>query len=251
MKTELFTALPERISRGQTPLLIKSFTPSKRLEKRHKEDWQKSGISMQSIRTLGVKTNETNDGWVVPVKDLKGNPIGYRARYDEIAIRENRYPGSQKHTPRYRSSSEMTNAFFYPHISSVNWEEIARNKNYPIYITEGEKKATRLTEEGFSSIGLFGVDCWLMRRENQTVPINDFKNIRWHDRKVFIVFDADKNRNVQVQESEQRLKAHLETLGANVTVIDLPDDNNAKGVDDFLNLDPFTARTRFEALRLV
>ena len=88
-----------------------------------------------------------------------------------------------------------------------------------LYITEGEKKCLKATQEGFPTVGLSGVWNWSSNHQ----PIDDFDLIALHGRTVFIVFDGDKYTNANVLEAERRLAEFLTMKGAIVKIIDLPE----------------------------
>lgn len=213
----------------------KALTPSNELNEIHLNDWLGSGIPAEVIHEIGVKTSLSSDSWNVQIWDIKKEKLlGVRTRYNKEAIEANKYPSSEGSTPKYRPSEGLGNVFFYPHVNSLNWSEIAKDTSVRIFITEGEKKATKLTIEGYPCIGLFGVHCWLKKNESgESAPVDDFQDFKWRNRKVYIVFDSDKFSNKAVLEAEGNLWNHLKELGAEPFVINLPYDKDTKGVDDF------------------
>ena len=236
--------------------------PSSRLEIRHLQDWLDSGIDELTVRELGVKTSLSGDSWVIPFWDIdKTEILSFRAKFDPEVVKSNKYPSRKKgsRTPKYISSSEFGNRFFYPHLKDVDWKRIAQDINMPIFITEGEKKATKLTVEGYPSIGLTGTDCWVRRRKfmhegttrifSKTVPIDDFNLLKWKDRLVYLVFDADKYGNENVLRSEALLLRYLKNeLSADCRVVNLPFDPHCKGIDDFFVKHGEHAKEEFERL---
>lgn len=148
---------------------LNAFKPSDSLLARHLHDWLKSGIDEKTVRELGVRTSVAGNSWVVPVWSIGHKKIlGYVARYDEAAIKENRYPSKKENiTPKYRASQGLGNRFFFPHINGTNWSKIKDDPSIDIGITEGIKKAVKLTIEGFPTIGLFGVYNWLEKSKGK------------------------------------------------------------------------------------
>jgi hypothetical protein len=97
----------------------------------------------------------------------------------------------------------------------------------PLFITEGEKKAAKASQEGFFTVAISGVWNW----SSNNSPIEDLDIIKWSGRRVYLVFDADKQSNKSVLLAEERLAEVLTTKGADVRIIDLP---RGMKLDDFL-----------------
>jgi phage/plasmid-associated DNA primase len=232
--------------------------PSSRLLPKHRDILYKSGLEDVTIDAIGFISSLNGDSYLEPVKDI-GNKItkGYRARYNEEAIKENKYSSKEGSTPKYRPSKELKNTFYYPHLSSLNWEKIAKDKTVPIFITEGCKKAALLAQFGYAGLGIFGVYNWLIKEilkdkdgieSEKSKPIEDFNDLVWKGRIVYIVFDSDKYKNIKVLLAEEKLSSHLKDLGADVRIINLPYDLDAKGVDDFFVKHGVNAKQMFEDL---
>ena len=149
---------------GNYEKYLSAFKPSEELLGKHLHDWLRSGVDEKTVREeLGVRTSVAGDSWVIAVWNIEHTEIlGYIARYDDAAIKENRYPSTEENeTPKYRPSSRLGNRFFYPHIKEIKWVDIAKDSAINIGMTEGIKKAVKLTLEGLPTIGLFGVWNWL------------------------------------------------------------------------------------------
>ncbi len=67
---------------------------------------------------------------------------------------------------------------------------LLKDSFFPIYLTEGEFKALKLTQEGFPCLGIPGA--WGFSREKKLLP--DFEAIDLRNRKVFIILDSDARR---------------------------------------------------------
>lgn len=106
------------------------------------------------------------------------------------------------------------------------------NPDKPLFITEGEKKATKLTLEGFPCIGLSGV--WNFKdNDNEFLPRLD--ELNWQYRNVYIVFDSDITKKHNVKQAELRLAVELINRGAKPISIRIPGVSKAKtGIDDYL-----------------
>ncbi len=219
----------------------KALTPGETLLNQHLEEWYKSGIPENVVREdIGIKSSLNGDSWIAPISDLtKTTILGYRARYDNEVIEANKYPSKEDKTPKYRPSKGLRNTFFYPHINGKNWGKISQDIKIAVGFTEGEKKATKVTIEGLPCIGLFGVDNWVSKKEDsetnaeKSEPIEDFKLFKWKGRETYLIFDSDKFKNKRVLEAEGKLWNYLMRLGAKCKVINLPEDPEAKGIDDF------------------
>jgi hypothetical protein len=106
-----------------------------------------------------------------------------------------------------------------------------------LYITEGEKKALCLALNGFSCIGLGGVNGYRTKdAEGNSRIIPDFDLINWNKRDVVIVFDADIEINDKVAQAEAKLAEELLARKARVFIKRLPyGPGCAKGADDFIS----------------
>lgn len=218
----------------------KALTPSENLLDGHLQDWIKSGIPKEIVSEIDVRSSLNSDSWLTPILDIdKKKLLGHRARYNNEVIEANKYPSRDDETPKYRPSKGLRNTFFYPHINEKNWEKISQDIKIAVGFTEGEKKAVKVTIEGLPTIGLFGVNNWVYKKEDsetseeKSEPIEDFKLFKWKNRMVYLIFDSDKFKNKRVLEAEGKLWAYLTSLGAKCKVINLPEDPEAKGIDDF------------------
>ena len=88
-------------------------------------------------------------------------------------------------------------------------------------MTEGEKKCLKGCQESFLTIGISGVWNWSSNRQ----PLDDFKLILLEGREVFIVFDSDKQRNINVLKAETRLADFLSSKKSIVKIVDLPEED--------------------------
>ena len=155
---------------------LSAFKPSEGLLAKHLHDWLKSGVDEKTVReVLEVRTSTAGDSWTIPVWNIEHTKIlGYVARYDEVAIKENRYPSKEENiTPKYRASPDLGNRFFFPNVNGTDWVAIAKDPSIDIGMTEGIKKAVKLTLEGLPTIGLFGVYNWLGKPEEEEEEENE------------------------------------------------------------------------------
>lgn len=241
----------------------KALTPSDELSDKHLQDLLKSGLDIETINEAGIKSSLNNDALVIPIWDIHKKILrGGRARYNDEVIEANKYSSSEGKTPKYRPSEGLSNVLFFPHIKGINCVKIAEDISVPIFITEGEKKALKLTLEGYFCIGLFGVNNWVSKKIKKekdvsggeaevevSEPIEDFNLIKWKNRVVYLVFDSDKFKNKAVLHAEGELWNYLKNvLGADARVINLPDEPGVKGVDDFFIKQRENGKKKFEEL---
>lgn len=111
-----------------------------------------------------------------------------------------------------------------------------RDPAFPLFITEGVKKADAAVTKGLCCIALLGV--WNFRGRNDvggTVALPEWDSIALNGRDVYVVFDSDVVVKSQVHAAMARIKAYLENREAKVRPVYLPcADGGVKiGMDDF------------------
>lgn len=99
----------------------------------------------------------------------------------------------------------------------------------PIWLTEGEKKALKLTQDGAAAIGLGGV--WSFKDGDDLLA--DLREWNWRSRVVYLAFDADLGSKPQVQDALYELALRLTEKEAHVYIVTW-DPAVGKGVDDVL-----------------
>ncbi len=109
--------------------------------------------------------------------------------------------------------------------------ERVKDASVPLWITEGVKKADSLTSRGEVAVALQGVWCW----KRGDGPLEDWREIALHGRETFVCFDSDVMANGKVAKALEGLVGFLESRGASVKIVYLPDaeDGSKVGVDDF------------------
>jgi len=118
-------------------------------------------------------------------------------------------------------------------------QAVLNNATIPIYITEGEIKSLKASQEGFPCLGLTGLWCWSDGSEEKKL-IPDFDLISWKGRTVYIVPDNDwelpdrhgEERNLR--QAVYGLAHHLIDRGARVSIVELPQGAEKVGLDDYL-----------------
>ncbi len=106
--------------------------------------------------------------------------------------------------------------------------KMMRDRRYPLWITEGDKKGDALVSRKAVAIVLQGVGCW-------RVP-QDWEDVKLHVRECIIAFDADVMVNPGVQRELMALAAFLKSRGAVVKFLRWPEAyrDSKTGVDDYL-----------------
>ena len=130
-------------------------------------------------------------------------------------------------------------------------QELLKAVDTPVIVTEGEFKTLALwrlanhesTAPQFLPLGLAGVWNWRGTVGKTTGPNGDRRDVKgvipdldlvvWQGRRVIIAFDADANKNEQVEIARNLLARELRLRGAEVAAIAW-DIAQGKGVDDLL-----------------
>jgi putative DNA primase/helicase len=210
----------------------------------HLGELRKSGLTDATIRAAGIRS-ETRHEVLASILGWKYRPsMGAAIVYPYIdANGVNGYTRIKPDRPRKRAGKvvryespkgQPNRAYLPPGVTSTLPDPTAR-----LFLTEGEKKAGKATQEGFSCVGLVGV--WGYKAGKREALIPDLEAIAWNGRPVYIVFDSDIIDNPDVQNAAARLAALLTQHGAKVKIIYLPagpagaDGKPTKmGLDDYL-----------------
>jgi len=156
--------------------------------------------------------------------------------------------GKPKERGKYMSPPGRSNmGYFVPGIS----QDLLQDVSIPVIVTEGEFKTLALwrlanhesTAPRFMPFGLAGVWNWRGTVGKTTGPnggrrdvkgvIPDIDIVSWEGRRVIIAFDADADKNEQVEIARNLLARELRMRGAEVAFIAW-DIAQGKGVDDLL-----------------
>ena len=141
-----------------------------------------------------------------------------------------------KKPPRYVQEPDSGVCAYFPRLTNTNWREIFPDSGYDLLITEGEFKAAKACREGFPTIGLGGVHNWRSARLGFSF-LPDLEAVNWVKRRVYITFDSDFRTNKNVCSAINELAEMLESQGALVNLLPLPDvmtDDKKTGLDDYL-----------------
>lgn len=206
------------------------------LSEGHTRDLAASGLTSETICEAGIYSapeRQVRDvlgygagpGMVFPYRALNGTLSTYaRVKLDH----------ADDDGKRYRSPAREPSRIYLPPAFDVKW---LAHTGMALWITEGEKKALKASQEGLPCLALPGVWNWRMRNDrDKSVPIADLDAIAWRGRTVFIVFDSDLATNPSVKLAEFGLARELGRRGAKVLAVRLPAGAaGAKvGLDDYL-----------------
>jgi Domain of unknown function (DUF3854) len=167
----------------------------------------KTVTTKAELATLGFSKSQQNvPGLLLPLHGVNGGIVGYQLRPDQPRI------GDKGKTVKYETpkGSRMV----------LDVHPFARAKlsdpKEPLFITEGIKKGDALVSHDLCAIALIGV--WNFRGTNEhggKTVLADWEYIALNGRKVYIVFDSDVMEKKEVYSALVRLKAFLESRGAN------------------------------------
>ncbi len=170
----------------------------------------------------------------------------WRLRRDHPDIEYRR--GTPKECNKYLSPPGRKNMiYFVPGVT----QDLQKSVATPVFVTEGEFKTLalwRLANHGstiprFLPIGLGGVWNWRGTVGKTTGPNGDRRDVKgvipdldllaWEGRRVIIAFDADAERNEQVEIARTLLARELRMRGSEVALVTW-DIAQGKGIDDLL-----------------
>lgn len=160
---------------------------------------------------------------VVPIYDVKGDLANYQHRPDRPRLNK------ASKTIKYETRAGSQLVIDVP-VRARLW---LRDRERPLFITEGSKKADAAVSRGLCCVALLGV--WNWRDSDGVLP--DWEYIGLKDRKVYVVFDSDVMEKEAVHQALVRVKAVLEHRQATVRVIYLPtgDGGEKVGLDDYFS----------------
>lgn len=195
----------------------------------------------KDVAKLGVNF-EDRGGFKIPYFHLDGsvNKEMFRVRY--LEGRKDLY--SKGKVAKYMQPSDIQPTLYLPPL--MDWEDIAKDVNCPILITEGELKSICGCLNGYPTIGIGGVYSW--KSTARLLPmIPDFDNFIWKgtekddngkyvQRLVTLVFDADLRTNPMVQRALKEFCIELTNKGAEPRIAFVTELHQSPktGMDDYL-----------------
>ena len=144
-----------------------------------------------------------------------GLVIPYDDHYARVRI-DNPGPDGK----RYRSPRGEGNRLYVP---SILEPSVLADPTRLLYVTEGELKALKATQETFPCIALPGVWSWKAKVHGKSLPIADLDRVSWKGRRSIIVFDSDLTEKPPVAWAEHELVKELRHRGADVYLLRLPE----------------------------
>src|SRR5215470_15702808 len=156
-----------------------------------------------------------------------GLVIPYDESYSRVRI-DNPGPDGK----RYRSPKGQGNRLYLPPTLAAS---TLTDTSVVHYITEGEFKALKATQDGLPCVALPGVWSWKTKLHGKAFTICDLERITWNGRRVVVVFDNDLELKPQVAWAEHELIKELRRRAADVYIMRLPEGpHEPKGLDDYL-----------------
>jgi len=167
---------------------------------------------------------------IIPLWNFRGEVDGYALRPD---IPRNN--GKTGKPVKYEIASGARPTL---DVSPLTRDQIG-DPSKPLIITEGAKKADAAASKGLCAINLNGVWAWRGKNaQGGLTALPDWEQIalkgktaRW----VLLCFDSDVSQKAGVEAALRRLHPFLESRGARVSVVYLPEGPNKEktGLDDF------------------
>ncbi len=197
----------------------------------------------QAAQMLGRKRNAYTP-WksvVFPHYDTNGNVVEYCCKPDKPET-EKQPDGTERAKYKYLFPPGRGGILYF---SPNTDKELFKDISKPLVITEGKKQlivGTRIATNDnpnadnwhFLPIAINGV--WGWRSKATGGVIQQFDEIAFQFRHVYIVFDSDVSTNWKVRHALQQLAMELQRRGAIVHLVNLPEvsDKSKNGIDDLL-----------------
>ncbi len=201
----------------------------------HLADLRKSGLSNETIQQAAIYS-------VTPVDINK--KLGFNDPRIE-SVMAFPYPGCDgferfklfpsQDGKKYIQRKGTSNHLYIP--CAVT--SIIKDASIPLYITEGEKKALKASQDGLYSVAIGGLWSWSDGSEEKNL-VSDFALIEWQGRTVYIVPDNDweqpdhHGERKNLRQAAYELGYRLIDRDAKVRVVELPEEPEKIGFDDFL-----------------
>jgi len=171
-------------------------------------------------------------GVYFPYFSLAGKLDTTTCRVRLLADPSNGYTEDDK-LPKYLQPPGTPPRIYLP--PYMKWDEIAKDPEQAIIITEGEKKAAAVCKVGLPCIGLGGV--WSFQQKDASVPLlADLLAFNWIGRKVTLAYDSDWTENKDIRKAAGVFARRLSERGAEVRAALLggAPGGGKVGVDDLL-----------------
>jgi hypothetical protein len=178
------------------------------------------------LKRLGFSERQARPpALLIPIYDARGEMVLYQARPDFPRIVDGK-------PVKYETPCKARIRMDVPPGAATRIGDPA----VPLFITEGARKADAGVSKGLCCIALLGV--WNFRGTNEAggkTALAEWETIALNGRKVYIVFDSDVVTKREVCAALFRLKAFIESRGADVLIGYLPGarDGGKQGLDDY------------------
>ena len=215
----------------------------------HLSDLRRSGLSDETIVLMDARS-------VVP-QDVPGFENGLYARVDTVL--ELPYPNVENFSryklfPPIPMPDGRTMRYYHPSGHSNHLyilrpvAAVLTDIREPLLLVEGEKKAARAVQEKLNAIGFSGI--WNWKQKDTWFGIDELKLIPFSCRDVEIVPDSETWARDDLQQAVYAFARYLESRGARVSIVLLPQPTAAKvGLDDYFltySLDHFCNEKRID-----
>ncbi len=184
---------------------------------------EKAEAARRNISTAGRRV----PGLLIPLLRRDGSTWGYQYRPDRPRLNSAGKP------VKYETAVGQSAGIDIPPGVAPMLDDPTK----PLFITEGSKKGDAGAQAGLCIVALSGV--WNWRGTNAVggkTALAEWDDIALNGRRVVIAFDGDVARKVGVNKAMVRLAGYLETKGATVEYLHLPDTDAKTGLDDYLAL---------------
>lgn len=178
----------------------------------HAELLARGGVAPMVAAARGYRS--AKDGLTIPVCTVGGTAW--------TQVRLDRPENNRK---RYRNQRGFWAVVDVPPAG----RDLARDRTRTLYVTESPRKADAAVSRGLACVAVVGVELLCLDDAQ-------WNSIGVRGREVVIAFDADAATNPRVTAAEQKLRAYLAKLGADVRAARIPPvaDNPKTGLDDYL-----------------
>lgn len=197
----------------------------------HLADLRKSGLSDNTIRAAGVYSVRPCDlsrliGFAPPgVTSALAFPYLGDGGFTRVKVFPS-YSDKLDHTVKYLQKKGTGARLYIP----PGCEAVLGDASIPLAVTEGEKKALKLTQEGTLALGTGGLWNWYAQGE----PIPDLDRVTWTGRLITMIPDSDVWPRPDLQQPVYAFGKELEGRGATVLIAVIPHGEQKQGIDDYL-----------------
>jgi P4 family phage/plasmid primase-like protien len=192
-------------------------------------DEDKAFLRQQKIPYWAWKEDSAFPGLLLPMYRVTGEKIGVMFKPGEPQVLNTKKVKYATQVGKARLDIPPTVA----HLVRPTEPEMLRE--FPLWITEGIKKADALASKGIATVTLSGVYNW----RATLGTLGDWEEVPLKGRRVIICFDADARHKPDVLQAMLRLGRWLETRRVeSVFYLIVPEEVNGvevKGVDDFFH----------------